>query len=151
MVRPKITQIPAEWAVPFVKDYCRRWDIPYDRDEEMIYGKGVLWMGALYQGALKAVCGVFAADELPGELFVYGFYGDGTKHQFAPLRALIEFINKLPYNDKYGYILADNAKMVRILHKYGWEVRSTEINAYGRPIVIAGNKHGEEQKQRTGG
>lgn len=125
-------------ARPFVDDYCDRWNIPYDKDVDYTYGNAVLWMGSFYRNALRAVCGLLVVDYLPDELFVYGFYGDNTKYQGFPIRALIDIIEKLPYTYKYGYIVLDNLPMIKAMRKYGWDIIEEGKLTNGRPIVKAG-------------
>lgn len=139
MKKPMIGQIDDVMARPFVLDYCKRWNIPCELDEDYTYGKAVAWFGGFYQGALRAVCGLFVADETPDDLFVYGFYGDGSKLQAAPLRGLMEFVEHAPFKNKYGYILADNLAMLRAMRKIGWDAVSTFTNDYGQEVVKVGS------------
>lgn len=138
MNKPFVSQIDAHMARPFISDYCDRWQIPYDKDADYAYGNSVLWMGGFYRNALRAVCGLLVNDNLPDEMFVYGFYGDGSKYQAFPIRALIDIIEKMPYNSKYGYIVADNLPMLRAMRKFGWDVLEEGLMPDGRPVVKAG-------------
>lgn len=138
MTKAFVSRIPDFMARPFISDYCDRWKIPYDKDVDYAYGNSVLWMGGFYKESLRAVCGLFVNDNLPGELFVYGFYGDGSKYQALPIRALIELIVQMPYNYKYGYIVADNYSMLKTIRKYGWGVLEEGMLPDGHPLVKAG-------------
>jgi hypothetical protein len=137
-VKPMVSQIEAHMARPFINNYCDRWGIPYDKDVDYSYGNSVLWLGGFYRDALRAVCGLLVNDNLPDEMFVYGFYGDGTKYQAPPLRALIDIIEKMPYTYKYGYIVSDNLLMLRTIRKFGWEVLERGLLPDGRDVVKAG-------------
>jgi hypothetical protein len=99
--KPIVAEIPESMARPFVYDYCRRWKIPFDYDENFDYGHGVLWMGAFYKSSLRAVIGLIGFEEFPDELYVYGFYGDGTAEEKRPLRGLVDFLLKMPHAHKY--------------------------------------------------
>jgi len=136
--KPFLSQIDDHLARPFIADYCNRWGIPLDKDEDYAYGSAVLWMGSFYRGALRAVCGLYANDSLPDELFIYGFYGDGTKYQALPIRALIALIEDMPYNYKYGYIVSDNLPMLKTMRKFGWDVLENGLLPDGREVVKAG-------------
>lgn len=121
-MKPEIATITEDLARPFIASYCKTWGIKHDPDSSLDYGKAVLWVGAWYKGALRGVAGLLAAEELPGELFVYGLYGDGTKYEYRPLRGLLEFIHRLNYKHKYGNILLNNVRMQRAARKFGWIV-----------------------------
>jgi hypothetical protein len=138
MNKPFLSQIEPHMARPFVNDYCDRWNIPYDKDVDYTYGNAVLWMGSFYRNALRAVCGLLVSDSLPDELFIYGFYGDGSQYQALPIRALIDIIEKMPYNYKYGYIVSDNAPMLKTMRKFGWDVIEEGLMPDGRECVKAG-------------
>lgn len=122
MEKPIVSRVPEEIARPFVYDYCTRWGIPFDRDEAMEYGQAVLWVGAFYKGSLRAVIGLLAVDEIPDEVYIYGFYGDGTVSEKRPLRALIEFLFKLPYKHMFGFVHEKNSKMIDFWRKYDGKV-----------------------------
>lgn len=145
MNKPFLSQIPDHMARPFINDYCDKWGIPYDKDVDYAYGNSVLWMGSFYKNSLRAVCGLFVSDDLPGELFVYGFYGDGTKYQALAIRALIALIEDMPYNHKYGYIVADNAAMLKTCQKFGWVIEEEGLLPDGRDVVRAG-KYGTSSR-----
>lgn len=137
MEKPAIGQIDEIMARPFVIDYCKRWNITCDPDEDYTYGRAVAWFGGFSRGSLRAVCGLFVSDSTPDDLFVYGFYGDGTKFQSASLRGLMEFVEKAPFKNKYGYIVADNIAMLRAMKKIGWSELEW-ITGSGRDTIKAG-------------
>jgi len=145
MNKPFLSQIEAHMARPFRSGYCDRWNIKYDKDENYEYGNSVLWMGSFYKNSLRAVAGLYVNDNLPGELFVYGFYGDGSKYQALPIRALIALVEDMPYNHKYGYIVADNALMLKTCRKFGWDIEENGMLPDGREIVKAG-KYGPSSR-----
>ncbi len=138
MNKPFLSQVPDFMARPFINDYCDRWNIQYDKDVDYAYGNSVLWMGSFYKNSLRAVCGLYVNDDLPGELFVYGFYGDGSPYQALPIRALIALIEDMPYNYKYGYIVADNLPMLKTIRKFGWDILEEGLLSDGRDVVKAG-------------
>ena len=109
-------------ARPFVYDYCLRWGIPFDRDEKFEYGQAVLWVGAFYKSSLRAVIGLLVDDCIPDELYIYGFYGDNTVHEKRPIRALVEFLFKLPYKKMYGFVHEKNQKMIDFWENYNGKV-----------------------------
>jgi hypothetical protein len=120
--KPIVVRITEDMARPFVYDYCQRWGIPFDRDEGMEYGQAVLWVGSFYKGSLRAVIGLLAVDPLPDEVYIYGFYGDGTVSEKRPLRALVEFLFALPYKHMFGFVHEKNTKMVEFWEKYNGKV-----------------------------
>lgn len=122
MEKPVLAAIPDHMARPFVYNYCKAWGIPFDADTDFEYGQAVLWMGAFYKGGLRAVIGLMGFDEIPDDLYIYGFYGDGTPNEKRPLRGLIDFLFRFPQPNKYGFVHVKNKKMLDLWAKYGGKV-----------------------------
>lgn len=137
MELPSLCGINLSLAQPLIKGYCLNFNIEYLEEQELT-NTGVHWIGAFLKGKLIAVVGLFVSDTAPNTLYVYGIYGNLGHNQARGIRALIEFVNLLPYNEKYGYILRANSKMLRILSRVGWHI--SEFGPEFHKVVCNGVK-----------
>ena len=116
---PAVREIGLELAEPFIIDYCKRWQLP-------VYADGielVQWLGAWYKQGLRGVVGYrHINEEYPDDLYVYGFYGDGSPLQNTALYALGRELAKLPYG-LIGAIHLPNIRMLKMALHCGFDIK----------------------------
>lgn len=119
----EVTEIGTELAVPFMRDYAKRWNLPFNDDAI----DDVLWIGAWYQGSLRAVAGIRDLSYLGGRWstwrYVYGFYGDGGPKQNVGVHAIGKALINLPYG-LIGCVYFDNLRMIRIARRHGFSIQT---------------------------
>jgi hypothetical protein len=114
--KPLIVRIPKELAAPFSISYCEKFGVPAEGGPD--YGLNVLWYGAVYKGAIRAVIGYVA---LPEGIYVHGYYMDGSCYGPRAFMALNKFTYDLNM-PLWGYIREDNPKMWNRMLKEGWAI-----------------------------
>jgi hypothetical protein len=122
---PLVDEVGLELAAPFINDYCKRWQLPVHADgiEE------VTWLGAWYRAGLRAVAGYRTInDEFPDDLYVYGFYGDGSKWQNSALYAVGRALCRLPYG-LIGAVHLPNTRMIKMALRCGFEIKKIDPGA----------------------
>jgi hypothetical protein len=131
---PVVNEVGLELAHPFIADYCKRWELPLYTDgvEE------VTWLGAWYKHGLRAVAGYRPiTTEFPDDLYVYGFYGDGSAYQNGAMYALGRELSKLPYG-LIGVIHLANTRMLKMAIRCGFDIKKIKpedrIAVVWRPI-----------------
>ena len=99
-----VSEIGAELAVPFMREYAKRWNMPFNDDAL----EGVERIGAWYGGSLRAVAGIrdlrFRRTWSMWR-YIYGFYGDGGPHQNVGVHAVGKALVGLPlWSDGRGLL-----------------------------------------------
>lgn len=113
-----LSEIGTELALPFIKDYVRRRNLPLNLEAI----EGVEWIGAWYAGSLRAVGGIRdLRDAFPTWRYIYGFYGDGSARQNVGMHAIGKALLGLPWG-LVGVIVFDNLSMIRVAKKHGFEI-----------------------------
>lgn len=115
-MKPVICKVPPEVAAPFTIDYCKKYGIPHNGDPS--FGNEVLWFGAAYRGAIRAVIGFIGIDE---GVYVFGFYKDKSTFGARALLALNKWVYDLDL-PLWGHIREDNPKMWNRVLKEGWQI-----------------------------
>jgi len=132
---PRVTTIGPELSIPFITDYCKRWELP-------VYTDGlsaVTWLGAIYRGGLRAVAGYrYITDEFPDDRYIYGFYGDGSSFQNTAMYALGRELALLPYG-LIGSIHLGNTRMIKMALKIGFDI--AKIDPTDRCAVVRSPKN----------
>jgi hypothetical protein len=117
-----VTEIGTELAVPFMKEYAKRWGLPFNDDAI----EGVQWIGAWYGGSLRAVAGIrdlsFLGAPWSTWRYVYGFYTDGSSHQNVGAHAVGKALISLPWG-LMGLIYFTNLRMIRTARRHGFNIR----------------------------
>jgi hypothetical protein len=117
----EVSEIGTELAVPFMREYAKRWDLPFN-DEAL---EGVQWIGAWYNGSLRAVAGIRDLSFLGGRWatwrYVYGFYGDGGTHQNVGVHAIGKALIGLPFG-LLGVVYFENLRMIRVARRHGFAI-----------------------------
>lgn len=118
----EVTEIGTELAVPFMKEYAKRWGLPFNEDGI----EGVQWIGAWYGGSLRAVAGIRDLSYLGGRWatwrYVYGFYGDGGPHQNVGVHAIGKALIGLPFG-LLGAVFFENLRMIRVARRHGFIIQ----------------------------
>lgn len=117
----EVSEIGAELAVPFMREYAKRWNMPFNDDAL----EGVEWIGAWYGGSLRAVAGIRDLSFLGGRWstwrYIYGFYGDGGPHQNVGVHAVGKALVGLPFG-LMGAVYFDNLRMIRVARRHGFTI-----------------------------
>ena len=105
----EVSEIGTELAIPFMREYAKRWNLPFNDDAL----DGVEWLGAWYNGSLRAVGGIRDLSFLGGRWatwrYVYGFYGDGGAHQNVGVHAIGKALVDLPFGLAWGGLFREPA------------------------------------------
>ena len=125
----QVCEIGAELAVPFMREYAKRWNLPFN-DEAL---DGVQWIGAFYQGSLRAVAGIRDLSFLGGRWatwrYVYGFYTDGSDKRNIGAHAIGKALISLPFG-LLGCIFFENLRMIRVARRHGFSIRTEPDQSY---------------------
>ena len=117
----EVTEIGTELAIPFMREYAKRWKLPFNEDGL----EGVQWIGAWYGGSLRAVAGIRDLSYLGGRWatwrYVYGFYGDGGPHQNVGVHAIGKALIGLPFG-LLGAVYFENLRMIRVARRHGFTI-----------------------------
>lgn len=117
----EVSEIGTELAIPFMREYVKRWDLPFNEDAI----DGVEWIGAWYNGSLRAVAGIRDLSFLGGRWatwrYVYGFYGDGGPHQNVGVHAIGKALIGLPFG-LMGVVYFENLRMIRVARRHGFAI-----------------------------
>lgn len=117
----EVSEIGTELAIPFMREYAKRWNLPFNDDAL----DGVEWLGAWYNGSLRAVGGIRDLSFLGGRWatwrYVYGFYGDGGAHQNVGVHAIGKALVDLPFG-LLGVVYFENLRMIRVARRHGFAI-----------------------------
>jgi hypothetical protein len=123
-MKPVVREVNAERAVPFMRDYAARYDVPFNDDAL----DGVAWVGAFERDGLHAVAGIRDVRgaipvrcSFPTWRYIYGVYGDAPRYVYAVARALVD----LPFG-LVGVICTKNAAMARIASRHGFNIERAD-------------------------
>jgi hypothetical protein len=134
MTRPIVTEVGLEAAVPFIEDYCRRYDLPC----EFVDVEPVQWLGAWLHSGLRAVAGIRDLPGFPNDRYIYGFYGDGTPIQHTCMHALAHALVAMPWG-LIGDVHLNNTRMLRTMMRHGWTIKKLHesdrtVSVYRPPL-----------------
>lgn len=115
MVKPTMTHIKPEEALPFIRVYNDMFSTAVVDEKDVTK---CVWLGFEVEGALRGVLGL---QPLADSVFVWGMFGDGS-------RSLAEYkvgvymgrvVDGLPF-DLSGAILPANVAQKRRAERHGW-------------------------------
>jgi hypothetical protein len=108
-----VCEIGSEIALPFARDYCRRWRVKHDPEA----GEGMWWAGAFIKGNLRAVVGLACYGTFG--MIVSGIFTDGSLESVGAAKMLAQRLAELPC-DLFGTLHLPSQRARKLFRTSGW-------------------------------